>query len=294
MTRTGKAPRLMSHFAEPFVEMHPDDAGAASVATDDLAVVESCHGRIVARVVVTSQQKRGSIFVPMHWSEQYASAGRVDALMSAHVDPISGQPELKFTPSRVYRYAARWHAFAVTTVRPSNAVSDYWAVAPLAHGGWRVELAGLTDQPDWEAFASTVLPDPEVKKVERLAFHDARAGRHRFALFGDGQCAGLMFASAAPLAISRTWVVDQLGQAIAPAVRLRLLAGRPGADTPERGRIVCACLDVGPNEILHAIVTQGCTTVGAVGTCVKAGTNCGSCRAEIGRLIHESHLEKAV
>ncbi len=294
MTRTGKAARLMAHFAEPFVEMHPDDANAAAVAENELAFIESRHGRIVARVVVTSQQKSGSIFVPMHWSQQYASAGRVDALMSAHVDPVSGQPELKFTPSRVHRYAARWHAFAVTTVRPSAAVADYWAVAPLAGGGWRVELAGLADQPDWEAFASAVLPDPEGRKVERLAYHDARAGQHRFALFADGQCAGLLFASAAPLAISRTWVVDQLNQYIAPAVRLRLLAGRPGTDAPERGRIVCACLDVGHNEILHAIVAKGCTTVAAVGACVKAGTNCGSCRAEIGKLIHESHLEKAV
>jgi assimilatory nitrate reductase catalytic subunit len=294
MTRTGKAPRLMSHFAEPFVEMHPDDARIAGVAASDLAAVESPHGRIVARVVTTTQQNRGSIFVPMHWSQQYASTGRVDALMSAHVDPVSGQPELKFTPSRVSRYAARWHAFAVTTVRPSKTVADYWAVAPLAGGGWRVELADVADQPDWEAFASAVLPDPEGRHVERLAYHDARAGRHRFALFADGHCAGLLFASPAPLAISRTWVVDQLGQAVAPAVRLRLLAGRPGTDAPERGRIVCACLDVGQNEILHAIVAKGCTSVAAVGACVKAGTNCGSCRVEIGRLIHESLLEKAV
>ena len=181
MTRTGKAPRLMSHFAEPFVEMHPDDAGTAAVAADDLAVIESCHGSIVARVVATTQQKRGTIFVPMHWSQQYASAARVDALMGAHVDPVSGQPELKFTPSRVRRYAARWHAFAVTTVRPTNTVADYWAVAPLASGGWRVELAGLADQPDWEAFAASVLPDPMGARVERLAYHDSRVGRHRFA-----------------------------------------------------------------------------------------------------------------
>ena len=295
MTRTGKAPRLMGHFAEPFVEMHPRDADAAGVAANDLAVVESRHGRIIARAIVTQQMKRGSIFVPMHWSQQYASAGRVDALMSAHVDPVSGQPELKFTPSRVRRYAARWHAFAVTRSRPSSAaIADYWAVAPLTGGGWRVELADLADQPDWEAFASTVLPAPDGRTVERLAYHDAHTGQHRFALFADGRCAGLLFASAAPLAISRTWIVDQLNRAIEPAVRLRLLAGRPGADAPERGRIVCACLDVGQNEILHAIVAKGCTTVAAVGACVKAGTNCGSCRAEIGKMIHESLLEKAV
>ena len=45
--------------------MHRDDASTAGVAANDLAIVESRHGRIVARVAVTAQQKRGSIFVPM-------------------------------------------------------------------------------------------------------------------------------------------------------------------------------------------------------------------------------------
>jgi assimilatory nitrate reductase catalytic subunit len=47
---------------------------------------------------------------------------------------------------------------------------------------------------------------------------------------------------------------------------------------------VCACFSVGAATIATA-VKSGCATVAAVGQKVKAGTNCGSCRPEIARLI---------
>jgi assimilatory nitrate reductase catalytic subunit len=41
---------------------------------------------------------------------------------------------------------------------------------------------------------------------------------------------------------------------------------------------------VGANTI-RAAITAGCTSVDAVGQKLKAGTNCGSCRPEIVKLI---------
>jgi assimilatory nitrate reductase catalytic subunit len=63
-----------------------------------------------------------------------------------------------------------------------------------------------------------------------------------------------------------------------------VLAGRPGAGERDKGPIVCACLEVGRNDIA-ACLGAGARTIAAVGTATGAGTNCGSCRPEIGRLI---------
>jgi assimilatory nitrate reductase catalytic subunit len=41
---------------------------------------------------------------------------------------------------------------------------------------------------------------------------------------------------------------------------------------------------VGTNQILQA-AAEGHTTLAAIGRCLRAGTNCGSCRPEIGRLL---------
>jgi len=42
-----------------------------------------------------------------------------------------------------------------------------------------------------------------------------------------------------------------------------------------------------------AAAKAGAHTIDAVGACLKAGTNCGSCRMEIGRLIDACATAKA-
>jgi assimilatory nitrate reductase catalytic subunit len=75
---------------------------------------------------------------------------------------------------------------------------------------------------------------------------------------------------------------------------LQLLAGRPGEKTKDRGPIVCACFEVGRNEIMEAVTRNGATTVAAVGACLKAGTNCGSCRTDIRRVLDGARVPAAI
>ena len=71
-----------------------------------------------------------------------------------------------------------------------------------------------------------------------------------------------------------------------------LVAGRPGADVPDPGPTVCSCLNVGANTILDAIA-NGAIDADRIGAATGAGTNCGSCRSEIGRLCDARILEAA-
>jgi assimilatory nitrate reductase catalytic subunit len=271
----------MAHIGEPFVEIHPDDARTIGVVAADLAEIESEHGRAVLRVVVTERQRRGSLFAPMHWTDQHAALARVDALVSSAVDPVSGQPELKFTAVSAKRYAAAWHAFAVSRGRIATAAADYFAVAPV-RGGWKTELAGRAAPEDWTAFARKTLGLGDDGEI--VAYHDAAAGQRRFVAFAGETLAGALFVGREPVAAARAWLAERLGGRIAPEDRLKLLAGRPGVEARDRGPTVCACFDVGRNEILEA-GAKGCTTVAAIGAFLKAGTNCGSCRGEIARLV---------
>ena len=85
----------------------------------------------------------------------------------------------------------------------------------------------------------------------------------------------------------RDWLIAQLAAA-SPATSVELLAGRPAVPLPDRGPIVCACFDVGINTIVEAIAGQGLVSVEAVGLTLSAGTNCGSCKPAIRRLIGET------
>ena len=70
---------------------------------------------------------------------------RVDALAEGHTDPVSGQPELKFTPVALAPYPASWQGFAVSEQAPQRAGLDYWALA-RTKAGFRLELAGLSSR----------------------------------------------------------------------------------------------------------------------------------------------------
>ncbi len=291
MTRTGKTQRLTAHHPEPFLEIHPGDAETHGLEDGALCHVESRHGRSLLRVAFDSSVRRGSVFAPIHWTDRFASEARIDALVGAHTDPVSGQPESKFTPVAVRPYAAAWYGFAVSLGRPILPPVDYFALAP-AKNGTRLELAGNSTPEDWDRFGADLFGIASPAPGDCLTYRDARSGGFRFATLSDGRLTAALFVSARPLSVSRTWATAQLGQFVAPADRLRLLAGRPGADMPDKGAIVCACFEVGANEI-SAAAAGGCGSVDAVGERLRAGTNCGSCRSEIQRIIDAARLQKA-
>ena len=144
MTRTARSPRLNQHLAEPFAEIHPVDASDAGVSDADLVRVETDYGHIIVRALITDRTLPGNIFVPMHWTDQWASNGRVDAVVAPATDPVSGQPELKGATASISVYRPAWFAFAVSANRPR--IDDlpeigYWATAKT-ETGWRTELAG--------------------------------------------------------------------------------------------------------------------------------------------------------
>jgi assimilatory nitrate reductase catalytic subunit len=290
MTRTGKSPRLSQHMAEPFVEIHPADATRYGIGEADIVRIVSAQGEAAVRALVAARQREGSLFAPMHWTDQFSAKGRIDALAAPLTDPISGQPALKHVAVRVERFAAQAFGFAVVRDRPTSIKADYWAIAKCLDG-WRVELAFADDGIDWTGFAQSLFGVAE--GTEMLAYHDQEAGQHRVAAFDGERLAGALFVAPKPVAVSRAWATQQLGETHnGQRNRFRVIAGRAGAERPDAGAMVCACFNIGANQIAAA-VRAGCASVEDIGKALKAGTNCGSCRAEIRGIIHLSDVAAA-
>lgn len=284
MTRTGLSPRLGNHLAEPYLELHPEDAARLNLAPAALAEVESPYGRAVLRVLITDRVQPGHPFAPMHWTGETGPTGRVDALVPAQTDPISGQPDSKGAAVAIARYPAAWYGFAVsaTAFRPD---CGYWATSPLARG-MRAELAGTAQPPDWEAEARCLFGLSAA--VETRRYDDPAKGRFRIAFTRDGRLVAALFVAPEPVALARNWLAGQVGEKTGPAV----LSGVPGAETPDAGAIVCACFNVGVNTIAAAIASGRCLSVAEIGAALNAGTNCGSCRPELAGLIAKNRPER--
>ncbi len=281
MTSTGRSQRLSQHFAEPFVEIHPEDAARHQIGDADLVRISTGLGTVLVRALISPRQQTGSIFVPMHWSDQFAAKARVDALVPAVTDAVSGQPASKNIAARIERFVAATYGFGVLGRKPADIDAEYWALAKCA-GGWRIELGFASASRDWPAFVASLFG---TSRSETIAYHDVEAGRYRFASYDGNRLVGALFLASEPVAVSRSWAVEQLAQTHSnQRARFSVIAGRPGNGALDRGATVCSCFGVGANEIAAA-VARGCATVAAVGNAVQAGTNCGSCRAEIRNII---------
>jgi assimilatory nitrate reductase catalytic subunit len=282
MTRTGRSARLSSHIAEPFAEIHPRDARKLGIESAALVEVESTRGRTIVRALLTDRQAVGNVFVPMHWNDQFAAMARIDMLVPPLTDPHSGQPASKNVPVAVRPYHAEYYGFAVAVECPGRPDATYWARAK-APGGWRVELAFDAPPEDWIAWCRATFGIAE--EVEPLGYADRQSGDFRLAFFDGERLLAALFLAKQPVAVARNWMVLQLTVSHEHRrQRLALVAGRPGADRPDAGATVCSCNSIGVNQIIAAI-RGGCHDVASVGRQTSAGTNCGSCRAEIRGII---------
>ena len=282
--------RLSQHLAEPFAEIHPEDAVRYGIADAGIVRISTATDTILVRALLSDRQARGSIFVPIHWTDQFAAKARVDVLVHTLTDPHSGQPASKHVPVRMERFAAALYGFAVISQRPLLLEADYWALAKC-QAGWRVEFAFARADRDWSRFAATLFGC--AAGADFVAYQDAAAGQQRFAHLADGRLAGALFLAPEPVVVSRDWAIEQLGaDLVSQRARVAVVAGRPGRALAERGATVCSCFAIGANQIAAA-AKAGCVTVEAIGQALQAGTNCGSCRAEIKGIINAYRLQAA-
>ncbi len=289
MTRTGKSPRLFAHTGEPCVVLHPDDVTARGLEVGALASLRSAHGEILVRVDESPGLRPGTVFVPMHWNDSYTASGRVNVLVGAVTDPVSGQPEYKHAPVAVTPYPAAWFGFLLTREAGAPPPVPYWSRV-TARACTRYELAGTSQGLPDEALLLTWLGGRE----GLMELRDPAAGRYRAARVHAGRLEAVLFIDAHRQRLpARHWLEGLFeAERLEDAARACLLLGRAG--TPEQAdRIVCACHGVG-ERALTAAIAHGADSVEALGRGLKAGTGCGACVPELRALLRRASQVNAV
>lgn len=307
MTRTGRTSKLFRHIAEPFIEMHPMDAraltlpieadvvkehlGSARAEAENVGIeyveVNSAHGSALVKLVVTPSQQRGSVFMPIHWNDQFASRARVDALVAPITDPHSGQPAFKQTAVTVKSWQPQWQGWLLRSSLPTSLQQDiqlpceYWARMPLTGcvDGWA--LAGQS--PMSIALVKQWVTDPLVEWIELC---DEEQGHYRVVAL-DAQCRPILWMAWSEQSNPKPdleWLAEQFEQTVRGADRIGFVSGVSAQRGPDLGAVVCSCFQVRERTI-EAAVAAGADTVEKVGRSCRAGTNCGSCIPEVRALI---------
>jgi assimilatory nitrate reductase catalytic subunit len=175
-------------------------------------------------------------------------------------------------------------------LRPTGFV--HWSRCAV-EGGWVYELTG-TETPDQGVLLARRLLDVG-RRHELVEYTDRRGLAYRAACLDEGGAMTEALLVAAPDRLpARDWLVSLLAtrQPLSAAERRALLSGRSPVPVAAVGRIVCACFHVGVNQLASA-AAAGCDTLDAIGSTLRAGTNCGSCRSEIRAILDASRVQAA-
>jgi len=291
MTRTGVSAKLTQHKDRAYLSMHPKDAAGLGVEEGAYVSVtseaSSSPHDVILPVELDDGLRQGELFAPIHWGKAWASASSVSYLFGDARDPISGQPELKYaavcvTPVKVVQQGYILSRQAL----PEEALSghvDIWSKTKI-RGAFLYQIASKNlDQDLFKALQSLVSCDVSVT-------HQTQAGASYVALEGDVLAGMLVLGSASPV-IERAWLEDLVSETALSAQQIHQLLH--GEIDPEyvQGKTVCSCFKIGEKAVNDAIQQHGCNSVEKLGRKLQCGTNCGSCKPELQKLINQNNTQ---
>jgi len=100
-TKTGHVAKLNKMSPGPFVSVNPTDANALGLVEGDAVRLVSQRGSARTMLKLDESILAGTLFMPFHWGQSHDEDGCVNAVTQNEADPISHEPELKFSAVRL-------------------------------------------------------------------------------------------------------------------------------------------------------------------------------------------------
>ena len=273
MTRTGLSPRLGQHLPEPYVEVHPDDAGQYGVERRQLCArhhrlrpvhpqsrrQRAAAARHVVRADPLERDQR------LRGAHRRAGCALHRSVLGPARDPSRRRPRS--------RHMNMCSAASCCRARSCNCPTSLWWARAAVNGGYGYLFADNAELSRWPSWLRAAA------EGDVAEYRDFGGGVFRAASFVGDRIEACLFVG--PAHDAGDWdVVKHLfaAETLTDDERRMLLSGRSTEGVVSAGPVVCACFGVGRASICDAIAA-GATTAAEIGVQLKAGTNCGSCHS---------------
>jgi len=289
-TRTGKSALLSNHYPEPMVEMHPEDAFKHQLLDQTLVNIISKDSNLVVRVKHSHSQTLNSLFMPIHWSSANSHQGAVSKLVTANVDPISGQPAFKHAYVDVSACSVNSEAQLVVRQKLPLDICFY-QIEQTVKDGYCYHLASQdTPKTLFRRLQALLLEHGEIDESSRqIQAIDDKAMYYRQSYFHGKKLLAGVFVASDKKQLPQGWV----SQFYAARENDAQMRGTIAADVValQDEKIFCQCLKVSVANIKSAIAEDS-SSVERVRECTGAGNSCGSCIGDISLML--DHYAKRV
>ncbi|MEL0632930.1 nitrate reductase [Pseudoalteromonas carrageenovora] len=284
MSRTGKSTALSTHITRPYIEINPIDASKLNIKANDLITANAKTGQVTAHAKVTDAVRKGECFMPIHWNKQFASSATVSGLYQSVVDPISGQAECKHgAVDLVKEQFAQYMQFFSKTELKIN--SDFW-LKVNASNCVNYQLALNEAQNDLLYYCQKLTG----LQGQWSAMSTAKAMHVQ--CIQNGQLVFVAVISSVQKDISLEWINHLFAEPLITFSQLQSLLYATPDEEFTQGAQVCSCFKVREQPIISAI-KSGTNTVEQLGSELKCGTNCGSCKTQLSQLIKQHSTQSA-
>lgn len=280
MSRTGKSTALSSHITRPYIEINPLDASKLAIKQNDLISAVAQTGQVTAHAKVTDSVRKGECFMPIHWNKQFASSATVSGLYQSVVDPLSGQAECKHGAVNIVK--APFVQYMQLFVKNELVInSDFW-LKVNASNCFNYQLALNEPQSDLLYYCQTLTG----LQGQWSAMNTAKA-MHVQCIQND-KLAFVGVISNEQKEISLEWINHLFAEPLLTFTQLQSLLYATPDEEFTQGVQVCSCFKVREQPIINGI-KNGANTVEQLGSELKCGTNCGSCKTQLSQLIKQHY-----
>ncbi|MCC2607103.1 nitrate reductase [Planctobacterium marinum] len=296
MTRTGKVAELNQHTEKPAIHLHPADAHRLSIADGDLVKITARHRQgasdtefCLMTAVLDKQQRRKDVFVPMHWNREYASHANINRLVAPVADPISGQPELKAAAVAIEPWSVERWATLVTrqplTTEKLSGTSGFWLKQVLQQGFCYQFAFDKFDEDTLQWLKTLIHVEHSLIRLEQPGLSGWMASATKAE--SDSQTlTAMLWCSQQPLQNNLAWFNHLLASDDLPEDDIVSTLKHQASLAFQQGKLVCSCFQVREKTIQQAIA-DGVISVAGLGEKLQCGTNCGSCKSELGSMIKQ-------
>jgi len=280
MTRTGYAPSLTQHGLMPELSIHPGDAKRLDLSERSVVRLESQFGQLLVQLKISQQTREGDLFAPMHWSQQFAKHGLVNALAESIVDPVSGQPELKAVKVRLSKVEGLvWQRIISKQGLRCHPEFEFWSTQ-FASNAWVTTLATEPANEKQNLLCLlNKLACSTTLSVRQSFYNPLKALSTQIIDDDAGIFAIASQTNTAENLPSSRW----LSQSFLADDAAKIIRGEQG----EFADLVCACFST-TNKEVKGLIKAGANDLATLAAKAGCGSKCGSCRPELNDLICKS------
>ncbi|GLR70980.1 nitrate reductase [Agaribacter marinus] len=286
MTRTGKAGKLTQHIAESCLYINANDADALGVIEGEAVYLSSQVSeapQICLPVKIDNKLREKTCFAPIHWNQTFASSASIARLFTDARDPLSGQPELKHAAIQITKVPALTHIQVIQSKLDALDLThhfDHWQ--KIVRDDVDCIRALMTQE---KVTANSLINKIvcDYSALDCQVFSRITDDLSVVVLTKDDIVKTVIVLSNTVIEIEQDWLAQQVYKQLDDVDLGTLLRGIPD-ESFTLGRQVCSCFNVREKTIVEAI-SNGCSSVSALGDALQCGTNCGSCKSELAELV---------